>query len=164
MDQVILDETVTDVVTFDDGSVSTLVQQNFDVVTVGGEQGPPGRDGASVGATGISGAIISAHSMIVNIGGLLYPADCSDLAHFGQVIGMANQAANAPNISIEYSGDGGQSPSGSFVAGKQYFLGKNGAIVDASSIPNDAVFLQFVGLGKDVTTFLVELEDPTLLS
>lgn len=89
MDQVILDQTVTDVVTFDDGSVVTLVQQNFDVVTVGGEQGPPGRDGSSGGLWG--------YRLVIAPGSTSVVLATSNYWEFDPVVAGGDQVASLPD-------------------------------------------------------------------
>lgn len=125
----------------------------------GGFSGNPGPRGPGSQQDGIAGANLFSFTMLVNIDGLLYPADPTNIDHSGQVVGMA-LASVLSGASVSFATDGGEAVDGSFTPGADYFVGLNG-VPSTTPVAAGAVWAQGCGVGNDSTSFSVILGPPT---
>jgi hypothetical protein len=127
------------------------------VVTVG-YQGPPGT--GTGGGSETAGTSISADTAVVLIGGLLYPANPTNLAHAGKVIGVASQSGLVgATINYQFAGE---VAGGSWTQDSFYFVGLNGVL---STTPNasGAVWSQLIGYAKSSSVLVVNTGQPVAL-
>lgn len=126
-----------------------------------GEQGPPGVPG-SAAFSGITGEAVSAYRAVVSLGGLVYLADPTNLAHAEQVIGivLTSVAIGLP-VEIQQSGkfDVGASI---FPANSRLFVGLNGTITGLQIAPG-AVWAQNIGISEGTDKMVVGLRSAVLL-
>lgn len=149
-----------------DDQVLTEVVDSVVIVTEA-EQGPPGPRGlqglpgdavtVTVGATPLSG-----HSAVaLDANGLLVPADCTDPAQRGAVMGLVanayspgEQAAVLLSYTLEHAG-------WAWTPGP-VFVGTGGVL--AQALPPGAVFSQVVAHALSATRLLIDLQPPIALS
>lgn len=103
---------------------------------------------------------ISGHMAVVMIAGQLYPADVTNPAHFGKVVGIAAQAASQPGTQINYVPLGELNGFAGFLTqDAPYFIGLDG-ILSTTTKAAGAAWYQYVGLAKDGNTLFVDLAPP----
>ena len=125
-----------------------------------GQVGPPGPPGNSGYSEGVAGATISVYQVLAISGDQVVPADPTNLAHAGRVIGVAIQSAIAGST-VQYVKIG-TILGGSWTPEALYYLGLGGNL---STTPRatGAVFQQMIGIGKTSTSFCISLSPPLLL-
>lgn len=129
-------------------------------VTSPGPQGPPGPAGAGADAlTLTAGASVIAYRPIaVDASGQAVPADPTDAAQIGALVGIAtNSASGGQAVNLSRAGEvtnGGWS----WTPGQTLWAALDGGIV--SSPPAGAAWWQQLGIALSATKMLVTIEPP----
>lgn len=150
-------------VTTDPQAITVLGSEPLSVVQiqqgVPGQQGPPGT-GATI--TALAGATISAGIAVVLIGGLLYPADPTNLSHACAVVGISTTSGTTGNpIDVASAGelDGESYPESDMIM----YVGLNG-ILSINPVALGAVWQMRVGLTKSRSALIIVLQPPINIS
>lgn len=121
------------------------------IVTLG-IQGPAGPPGAGSLIQQQCGTNIATGTVVISSGGLLYPADPTNLTHANAVVGVTTQAGiTGQTINVA---QGGEISLLGINQDAQYFVGLNG-ILSTTKIAIGAVWFRYVGLGNVINSLLV---------
>ena len=130
-----------------------------------GQEGPPGPEGPAgpgAGFVGTAGANLSGGIAAVEISGLIYPADPTDITHASRVVGITTGAASSGNpVNIAQAGElDGESYASANAA---MYIGLNGILSPTQEAPG-AVWFMRVGTTKTTTSLIIVLQPPIQLS
>lgn len=121
-----------------------------------GPPGPPGYGQAAVVGTAECGANVSFLTVLVLIGGLVYPADPTNAAHLGKVVGVSRQSALLGG-DVEYVLSG-EIISATATLDGEYYVGLGGAL-SQTQVAVGASWTQAVGKGiNSDDKFVVDIE------
>ncbi len=137
----------------------TIIVEDDDTAVIEvATQGPPGTGQI----TGLTSAPVNAFTAVALINGLLVPADPTNLAHIGRVVGVATQSTAIVGGEVSYS-ELGPISGGVFTPGARHYLGLNGQITTTPKAPG-ALWAQVLGNGMSGTTdFNINMEQPIIL-
>ena len=125
--------------------------------------GPPGPPGPGGNAQLVPAAQpVSGHSVVaVDASGQLVPADCTNAAHRGAVLGVVDRAYS-PGESAEVKTGFPLTHSGWAWAPGPVFLGLAGQLTQ--SLPPGALFSQVIGQAVSPTRVLIDVQPPINLA